>query len=131
MTLALLAVLGLAWWMHKRGGLLPAIKRWGAVAALGLLAVRFLETGNLLAALAAGGGAAAWWFAARQRSGEVATEREARAVLGLDAEADANDIHAAWRRALAVAHPDKGGSVAETTRVTAARDLLLERLARR
>ena len=131
MIIALLAVLGLAYWMHKRGELLPAIKRWGAVAALGLLAVRFLETGKWPLALAAGGAAAAWWFAARQRSGEVATEREARAVLGVEADADANDIHAAWRRALAVAHPDKGGTATATARVTAARDLLLERLQRR
>ena len=131
MILALLAVAGLAWWMHRRGELLPAVKRWGAVAALGLLAVRFLETGRWPLALFAAAAAVGWFFAARQRSGEVGSEREALTVLGLTGDPDANEVHAAWRRTLATVHPDKGGSGAATARATAARDLLLERLQRR
>ena len=131
MILAVLVVLGLAYWMHRRGELMPALKRWGAVAALGLLAVRFLETGRWPLALFAAGAAAAWWYAARTRTREVGTTDEALRVLSLTGDPDANEIHAAWRRTLASVHPDAGGSDAATQRATAARDLLLGQLASR
>ena len=75
-------------------------------------------------------GAGFWYFATRQKLGDAAQEAEARALLGVDATADADAVHAAWRRALATAHPDAGGSTAATAEATAARDLLLARLAR-
>ncbi|GGB25254.1 hypothetical protein GCM10011380_13520 [Sphingomonas metalli] len=50
---------------------------------------------------------------------------EARAVLGLSAEADEAAIRAAHRRLLAGVHPDRGGSEDLARRVNAARDLLL------
>ena len=131
MILALLAVAALAWWLQSRGELLPALKRWGAVAALGVLAVAVFKSGQPLLAAVVAGAAAMWWFAARARTREVGSEREARTVLGITGDADAGEVHAAWRRVLASAHPDAGGSSAATQRATAARDLLLERLARR
>lgn len=54
-------------------------------------------------------------------------EVEARAVLGVDAGADATAIRAAHRRLVSAVHPDKGGSVELTRRINAARDLLLRR----
>ena len=54
-------------------------------------------------------------------------EREARAVLGVGAEADADTIRAAHRRLLGSLHPDRGGSAELTRRVNAARDVLLRR----
>lgn len=57
----------------------------------------------------------------------VATEAEARAILGVDDSADADAIRAAHRRLAAQVHPDRGGSVELARRVNAARDLLLKR----
>jgi DnaJ-domain-containing protein 1 len=54
-------------------------------------------------------------------------EIEARAVLGVDAAADAAAIRAAHRRLVAAVHPDKGGSADLTRRINAARDVLLRR----
>jgi DnaJ-domain-containing protein 1 len=54
-------------------------------------------------------------------------EVEARAVLGVDAAADAAAIRAAHRRLVAAVHPDKGGSADLTRRINAARDVLLRR----
>ncbi|QXQ07570.1 J domain-containing protein [Sphingosinicellaceae bacterium] len=131
MILPIVAVALLAYWLHTRGELIPAVKRWGAVAALGLLALRFLETGNIAAAALAAAGAAFWGYASRQKLGDERQAAQARKVLGVTAEADADQVHAAWRRALATAHPDAGGSSEATAQATAARDLLLARLARR
>lgn len=55
---------------------------------------------------------------------------EARAVLGIAADADAEAIRAAHRRIVAQVHPDKGGTADLTARVNAARDVLLAALNR-
>jgi DnaJ homolog subfamily C member 19 len=55
---------------------------------------------------------------------------EARALLGVSANADADTIRAAHRRIVAQVHPDKGGSAELTARVNAARDALLAALNR-
>lgn len=52
---------------------------------------------------------------------------EARALLGVDADADEAAIRAAHRRLVTAVHPDKGGSAELTRRVNAARDTLLRR----
>lgn len=54
-------------------------------------------------------------------------EAEARSLLGVSAEADADAIRAAHRRLVSALHPDKGGSADLTGRINAARDLLLKR----
>jgi len=54
-----------------------------------------------------------------------ADKTAARAVLGLDADANADEIRAAHRRLIAAVHPDRGGSAELTRRVNAARDTLL------
>ncbi|SEN80963.1 DnaJ domain-containing protein [Sphingomonas gellani] len=74
---------------------------------------------------------AAWHFLGRSRAKvrpAIADEVEARQVLGIDRDADADDIRAAHRRLVAQVHPDRGGSAELTRRVNAARDLLLRRL---
>ena len=53
-------------------------------------------------------------------------EDEARAVLGVGPQADADTIRAAHRRLVSAAHPDKGGSAELTRRINAARDALLK-----
>jgi CysZ protein len=54
---------------------------------------------------------------------------EARAILGVGAEADEEAIRRAHRRLVAAVHPDKGGSEELTRRINAARDTLLRRSA--
>ena len=62
----------------------------------------------------------------RQRS--VTDLAEARAILGVEAGADAEAIRAAHRRLVVGVHPDRGGSAELARRVNAARDLLLARV---
>ena len=56
---------------------------------------------------------------------------EARALLGVPVDADADTVRAAHRRIVAQVHPDKGGTAELTSRVNAARDVLLAALNRR
>ncbi len=127
MILVLLAALGVAWWLHKRGELLPELARWGGVAAAALIAARLMETGRVLPALLVAAAGYGWWQY-RNRPGKSGDEAAAFALLGLAPGADAAAIQAAWRNRIAVAHPDAGGSDAAARAVTAARDLLLRRL---
>ncbi len=77
----------------------------------------------LIAALLVGG-----WLLLRPRPRpKPVGEAEARAVLGVDAAADAAAIRAAHRRLVSAVHPDKGGSADLTRRINAARDVLLKR----
>lgn len=99
-------------------------------AALGLLALKLLLGGRLaMAAVVLLAALVTWWRPRRGTAAPVMGEAEARAVLGLGAGAGEDDIRAAHRRLIARVHPDAGGSDALAARVTAARDLLLERLA--
>ncbi|MES2754978.1 MAG: J domain-containing protein [Pseudomonadota bacterium] len=52
---------------------------------------------------------------------------EARAVLGVGADADEHEIRQAHRRLVSAVHPDKGGSADLTRRINAARDTLLRK----
>jgi hypothetical protein len=71
---------------------------------------------------------AAWW---RGRSIRTAMPTsEARALLGVPADADAAAIRAAHRRIIARVHPDAGGSAELARRANLARDLLLKELER-
>jgi DnaJ family protein C protein 19 len=54
---------------------------------------------------------------------------EARAILGVSADADEDAIRTAHRRLVSAVHPDKGGSEELTRRINAARDTLLRRSA--
>jgi hypothetical protein len=77
-------------------------------------------------------GAGLWLtVASRQRTvaprAEGMTDREARAILGVSADATKVEINAAWKRVMARAHPDQGGTQGLATRVNAARDHLLKR----
>ncbi len=130
MLLALVLAAGLAWWLHKRGELVPNIVRLGGSGAAALIAIRLLETGRIIPAILAGAAGAAWWVLRRPKPAELAAETEARALLGVAAGADASAIQAAWRAQIARVHPDAGGTAALASRVTAARDLLLARMER-
>jgi len=80
-----------------------------------------------------------WWrwndvrrlLGARPAPRPVQTAAEARAVLGVAEDADADAIRAAHRRLIAAVHPDGGGSADLARRVNAARDTLLALPSRR
>lgn len=69
----------------------------------------------------------AWWlWQGGQKDGM--SPAEARALLDLDAGADAEAIRAAHRRIIARVHPDAGGSAELARRINRARDVLLKNL---
>ncbi len=127
MTIALLLAAALAWWLHKRGELLPNLARLVGTGAALIIALRMAETGRLLPAIIAGGVAYGWWHLSRPADPAV----RARRLLGVAEGADAAAIPAAWRLAMTNAHPDAGGSDTAARAVTEARDLLLARLGTR
>lgn len=135
MLIALLLALGLAWWMHQRGELLPNLQRVLLSGGLALLALRMLETGRVGVAVLVSAAAAFWWFGqprlAAQHDGarRAADLAAARALLGVGPDANAATIRTAWRLQIASAHPDAGGTAELATKLTAARDLLLGQLA--
>ncbi len=81
---------------------------------------------------AAGLAGAGLWLtvASRQRApaprSEAMTEAEARSLLGVPAGASRQDVNAAWKRLMARAHPDQGGTEGLAARLNAARDRLLK-----
>ena len=77
-------------------------------------------------------GAALWLtIASRQRTvpprSDALSDKEARAILGVPTDATVQDINAAWKRLMARAHPDQGGTQGLASRLNAARDHLLKR----
>ncbi|MBU6166511.1 MAG: hypothetical protein KGQ52_10300 [Alphaproteobacteria bacterium] len=125
MLLAVLAVAALAWWLHREGLLLPNLVRLGGTAAAGLLAVRFLTSGRILAAALAGAIALGWWHWHGKAAGGTQRLASAARLLGVPADAPSEVIWQAWRQKMASAHPDAGGSDDQAQALTAARDLLI------
>lgn len=77
-------------------------------------------------------GASLWLtIASRQRAvaprSDAMSDTEARAILGVSADATVQDINAAWKRLMGRAHPDQGGTQGLASRLNAARDHLLKR----
>lgn len=127
MGIAILLAAALAWWLHKRGELLPNLLRLAGTGAAALVAMQLLKSGKLLPALVVGAAGAVWWLVQRPKAPVIADEAAARALLGVAPDADATAINAAWRDQIARVHPDRGGTAALAAQVTAARDLLLAR----
>ena len=76
-------------------------------------------------------GAGLWLtVASRQRAlaprSEAMTPAEARSLLGVSASATPQEINTAWKRLMARAHPDQGGTEGLASRLNAARDRLLK-----
>lgn len=134
MTFALVLAALVGWWAWKRRE--TRALRFGDVAAgvAAIVGVALLRKHELVPALLALGGAAFWLW---QRSRGELTEREmmplkdARRVLGVERDADADTIRTAHRRIVAQVHPDAGGTDELTAQVNAARDALLASRARR
>jgi hypothetical protein len=131
LVIALLLAGGIAWWMHQRDELLPNLQRVLITGGIGILALRLFATGKFWLGLAAMIGGVIWWFlpARRLKLANNADLEVARALLGVEAGADAETIRAAHRQLITLVHPDHGGDAKLAGRVTAARDLLLAKLA--
>jgi hypothetical protein len=127
---ALLAVglLGWLWWSGHLGA--DAGRKLGVAAGAGL-SIWMIARGQMLPGLALGAATVALAYAGLMRA-RVAVqpmdEIEARQLLGVGLNANADEIHAAHRRLIAEVHPDRGGAPDLARRVNAARDLLLGRL---
>ncbi|MBY0565569.1 MAG: J domain-containing protein [Hyphomonadaceae bacterium] len=108
--------------------------RWPAVLLAGA-ALFSLARGAVWPALVlAGLAAAAWFYWPRIRPPQGATDRpdtpaesQARAVLGVPADATESDIRRAYREKMRSAHPDRGGSHERASQLSAARDTLLRK----
>lgn len=112
------------------------LSRWPAVLfALGAVLALVTRGGIWIAAAFAAAAALSWFFPPSQvrdssrpsTPDEDAGDAEARAVLGVGADATPAQIRTAFRARMAQAHPDRGGAHADAARLTAARDRLLRR----
>ena len=129
MILLLLAAVAVAWWSWGRGLRRNQLLAIGSALAGGWL---LLKGGWMIALLLLLPGI--WLLVRRMPSGTPSRAMdadEARRVLGLEREADADSIRTAHRRLVARVHPDQGGSAELAARVNAARDILLAEQARR
>lgn len=61
------------------------------------------------------------------RRDDSLSDAEARSILGVTATATEAEIQSAWRRLMARAHPDQGGTEGLAARLNAARDRLSKR----
>ena len=136
-ALGALALLVLVW-AGRGGGAILKRREWrigsgmvalAALAGAALLALReaFLPAAGLLIV-------ALWLAVAARKNGGAPAPKpkssrmslgEARAILGVDADATPAQIRAAHKRLIRMAHPDKGGTTGLAAQLNAARDRLL------
>lgn len=119
---------GWAWWT---GWLERFTYEDGIAAALFLLGLRLLTTGRVLPGAALIAGTLLWAAYRRGRGAPPMPVEDARALLGVGANASLAEIRDAHRRLIAKVHPDAGGSAELAQRVNAARDALVAELNRR
>ncbi|MDI1280104.1 MAG: hypothetical protein ACI9YM_001035 [Brevundimonas sp.] len=134
LVLAAIAVWALARLGRQTEG--PRRGHWRVAATL--LSAVLLAGGALAAShgawLAAAGllGSGLWLVLSSRiravaRRTEAMSDTEARSVLGVGTDATPEQIQAAWRRLMARAHPDQGGTEGLASRLNAARDRLRKR----
>lgn len=134
MGLLALLLLGLAGWLIWTGRLQRMTAKDGMALGVALMGAVMAAKGKpLIGALPLIG--SALFFALQSSKGKarrMSAKRpagnvgEARALLGLPADADVQAIRAAHRRLIATVHPDRGGTQALAAKINAARDLLLD-----
>ncbi len=117
-----------ALWAWKSGRLRDL--RFGDIAAVtaGLVALKLASNGRMGMALMAGAGVFAWVILRGRRAGSGMAGDEARRLLEVPADADAETIRAAHRRLISRVHPDTGGSAELSRKVNEARDTLISEL---
>lgn len=123
--LVLLVLVALVWALATDRIRMPD-NRQGVALALGAVGLVLLGRGKPVAAaglLAAG--AALWPWTRRLSTLPSMRVDEARALLGVPPDADAETIRAAHRRLIAQTHPDRGGTEELARRINLARDTAL------
>ncbi|MES1199261.1 MAG: J domain-containing protein [Pseudomonadota bacterium] len=115
----------------QRAVVLHFLSRYGLSVSLGVTALVFAMRGSeWFSLLAIGGALLAWPWPRRRAQSAPAIDPEdqkAHAILGVSAQASASEIRAAFRKKIAEAHPDRGGSQEQAARLVSARDRLLRR----
>jgi hypothetical protein len=66
-------------------------------------------------------------FGLRPSGGARPTPAEARAILGVGADAGRDEVEAAYRRLMLRAHPDQGGTTGLAAQLNAARACLIKK----
>lgn len=118
---------GLLFLIGWKAGLFRNVDKGDIAAIAGvLLGFRLLMTGNGYLAIACFAGVAAWAaFRSQQFRRAYMPVAEARELLGVPEDADADAIRAAHKKLIARVHPDAGGTAELARRVNAAREILL------
>lgn len=127
--MGLIAILaaGIAIWAFATGKIQKPGSRQSAALTLGAIGLVLLGRSKPLPAIALiAAGAALWPWSRKQAAprGAISVD-EARALLGIAADADADTIRAAHRRLIIQTHPDRGGTEALASRINQARDVAL------
>jgi DnaJ family protein C protein 19 len=129
MILALLAALGVGWWMWRRGELRRFDPTNLFIVGFALAGVVLIARGNEMSGPAcliiAGIRFAMAYAPGGSRRAPSMDRGEALRILELEAGADARAIRDAHRRLVARVHPDRGGSAELAAQVNRARDILL------
>ncbi len=136
LLLAALLLLLLNWWARADVKTARASLFWAIIAVCAVIGGLLLAAGKgFMAVLPAGFALWRMFGANRTQSGEEQAPRprrqsgmskkEALDVLGLKAGATEDDIKAAYKRMIAQAHPDKGGSDWVAAKLNEARKVLL------
>ncbi|WP_308909531.1 DnaJ domain-containing protein [Pseudokordiimonas caeni] len=127
----------LEWWARTDVDSAKRVLFWAAIGACILLCIFLVATGRGFAALVPVG-ISLWRFrnmgkAAREAGERVMRPRkgnmsrkEALEVLGLKEGASVAEVNTAYRRLMAVNHPDKGGSDWMAAKLNEARKVLLD-----
>lgn len=135
-----LVLIGVAGWLIFSGKLSRMTGKDGAMLGLAIVGAVMTARGSTIWGAIPLGVAAFYalrrWSAANPRKAfapppsvpEPEAVREARALLGVEANATAEDIRAAHRRLIAKIHPDAGGTEALAEKINEARSILLQHL---
>lgn len=139
MGLSWLVLVGIGVWALVRLGRQTEGPRRGQWRVAATLISAALIAGGVLALSKGGwivGGAlvgAGLWLTMSSRMRTVPKRAEglglsdAASILGVPADASPEAVNAAWRRLMARAHPDQGGTEGLAARLNAARDRMLKR----
>jgi hypothetical protein len=135
-ALGALALLILVW-LGRSGGAILKRREWrigaGAFSVAALLGAGYLGVreawlpalGLLIVGLSLAVTARRTGVAPAKSSSRMSLN-EARAILGVEAEATPDQIRAAHKRLMRMAHPDQGGTTGLAAQLNAARDRLLD-----
>lgn len=141
LALALLMVLG--WWSRTDTDTAKRSLFWLALAIAGLLGLGLLATGRGIASIlpigytvwrlyaghkATSGGRQSGTNNGRSAAQTNLSREEALEILGLADPVTEDDVQSKYRKLMAKAHPDAGGSKWMASQLNAARDRLLQDL---